>query len=178
MYKKIIRTNLIFTTLFVCLSIGLIAVQVDASWLTSYFESNPTSIEDLKSKWGEPANVVKMENGVEKLIFGPKDAEIGYTCFFVKDNRVIDRGITDSLEKPQVVAQSKGPELKSYMASYYKTHPMSVETLKAKYGEPLSNHDYDNGIKKLTFGPKDAEVGYTYFLIKDGVVVDQNVTGN
>jgi len=97
MYKKIIRTNLIFTALFVTLFFSLIAVQIDTSWLASYFESHPTSVEDLKSKWGEPVSVVKMNNGVEKYIFGPKDPDIGYTCFFIKENKVINRGVTDNL---------------------------------------------------------------------------------
>jgi hypothetical protein len=48
---------------------------------------------------------------------------------------------------------------------------------KAQHGNYISNHDYDNGTKVLTFGPKDPETGYTYFLVKDGMVIDQNVTG-
>ncbi|MCP4672740.1 MAG: hypothetical protein GY857_15705, partial [Desulfobacula sp.] len=101
-----------------------------------------------------------------------------YTYFLVKDGMVLDRNITDTLGKSSMAKKSTGPVAEGLMANYYKSHPMTVDELKAKWGKHVSNHDYDNGIKKLTFGPEDPEIGYTYFLIKDGMVVDKNCTGS
>lgn len=90
--------------------------------------------------------------------------------------QVIDRGITEDDGKENVSRTGKDPEPMGLMASYYKTHPMTVDELTRKWGMPVSSYDYSNGIKKLVFGPKCPEIGYTYFLIKDGMVVDYNIT--
>lgn len=178
MNTKTIKITLIFTAFCIALSVSLLSFDSNAeTWMAKHYKKNPMSLEELKSNWGEPANTVTLANGVQKMIFGPKDKETGYTYFLVKDSQVIDRGITSSLEKT-VAKQSSGPVAKGWMANYYKKNPMTIEALKAKYGTPISNHDYANGIKKLTFGPKDPEIGYVYFLVKDGMVVDQKVTGN
>ncbi|MCD4721388.1 MAG: hypothetical protein K8S13_16235 [Desulfobacula sp.] len=71
-----------------------------------------------------------------------------------------------------------GQALASWMASYYKTHPMSTDQLRDSWGKPVNVIQMDNGVEKMIFGPKDVVIGYTYFLIKDGIVVDKNVTGN
>jgi len=178
MYKKIIRTNLIFTAMFVSLFINLIPFDANASWMSSYYKDNPTSIEDLKSEWGEPANVVQKKDGVIKMIYGPKITDIGYTCFFIKDNMVIDKGVTDSLEKPTTASNKKAHAFNSWMAKHYRKNPMSVDKLKEKYGEPLRSQDYDDGVQKLTFGPKIADIGYTTFFIQNGMVVDKGVSDN
>jgi len=90
--------------------------------------------------------------------------------------QVIDRGTTMDDGKVTVSRTGKDPEPCSLMGNYYKTHPMTVDELTRKWGTPVSSYDYSNGIKKLVFGPKDVEIGYTYFLIKDGMVVDYNIT--
>lgn len=134
------------------------------------------SIDEIKARWGEPASVVKMDDGVEKMIFGPKiPAAGGYAFYKVKDGQVIESGICGSLEKGEKAApKTEQVALTGTMTSrYYETHPTSVEELKGQWGEPISNHDYDNGVKKLTFGPKLPDAGYAYFIVKDGMVVDR-----
>ncbi len=148
------------------------------TWMAKYYEKKPMSLDQLTADYGTPLNTVEMEDGVKKMVFGPKDAMIGYTYFMVKDKMVIDKNYTDTLGKKNTEVKYAGPTPKNMMANYYKSNTMTVDELKAKWGNPVSNHDYDNGIKKLTFGPKDSEVGYTYFLIKDGMVVDKNYTGS
>lgn len=259
MTKKTCKTTLFFTAFIFTLSVSLLSFNANAeTWMARYYKKNPMSVQDLKSDWGEPENIVTKENGVQKMIFGPKDVEIGYTYFLVQNGQIIDRGTTNSLEKNAVAktkgpvakgsmaqyyqtnpvseknlveklgkpagsctyengvtrlyygpkdpeigyttylvkngmiidknhsmimdknqnqSEYQGPEARGWMANYYKTHPMTLEQLKTRYGTPISNHDYPNGVKKLTFGPKDAEIGYTYFLVKDGMVIDKNVTG-
>jgi hypothetical protein len=176
MNKKITKTSLLISVFVFSLLIS-IPGQALAGWLASYYKTHPMSTEQLKASWGEPVNVIEMSNGVEKMIFGPKDVEIGYTYFLTRNGQVIDKGVTDDAGKKPVFQAEKGPEPKGLMAEYYKSNPMSVDELKARWGNPISSHDYENGIKKLTFGPRDPEIGYTYFLIKDGMVVDKNITG-
>lgn len=177
MNKEIAKTSLMIAVFCLAISIS-IPGQALASWMASYYKTHPMSTDQLRDSWGKPVNVIKIENGVEKMIFGPKDVVIGYTYFLTRNGQVIDRGVTDTADKKAVSKANKGPEPKGIMANYYKSNPVSINELKAKWGNPISNHDYENGIKKLMFGPKDPEIGYTYFLIKDGIVIDKNVTGN
>jgi hypothetical protein len=172
--KKSIYASIIFIgMLFVA---GTVAQA--QTWMAKYYEKNPMSLDQLTVDYGSPLNTIEMEDGVKKMIFGPKDCMIGYTYFLIKDGMVVDKNITDSLGKKDKKTKYAGPTPKSIMANYYKKSPLTIAELKAQWGNPVSNHDYDNGIKKLTFGPKIPEIGYTYFLIKDGMVVDKNCTGN
>lgn len=148
------------------------------TWMARYYEKHPMSLDQLTAGYGTPLNIVEMEDGVKKMVFGPKDVMIGYTYFLVKDGMVIDRNCTNSLGKKHKVIKYAGPTPTGIMANYYKSHPMTLDELTAKWGNPVSSHDYDNGIEKLTFGPKLPEIGYTYFLVKDGMVVDKNCTGS
>jgi len=148
------------------------------TWMAGYYEKNPMTLDQLTADYGSPLNTIEMTDGVTKMIFGPKDVMVGYTYFLIKDGMVIDKNVTDTLGKKAKTQKYAGPTPKGFMANYYKSNPMTVDELKAKWGEPVSNHDYDNGIKKLTFGSKDAMVGYTYFLVKDGMVVNKNCTGS
>jgi hypothetical protein len=175
MKKSIVKTNLLIAVFCFSMSMGLPG-QAMATWLESYYKTHPMSADQLKASWGEPVNVIKMAGGVEKLIFGPKDVEVGYTYFLTRAGRVIDRGTTEDDGIENVSRTGKDPEPCSLMGNYYKTHPMTMDELTAKWGTPVSSYDYNNGIKKLVFGPKDVVIGYTYFLIKDGMVVDYNVT--
>lgn len=175
MKKSIAKTNLIIAIFCFSMSMGLPG-QAMAGWLETYYKTHPMTVDQLKASWGEPVNIVKMDGGVEKMIFGPKYPEIGYTYFLTKAGQVIDRGNTEDDGKENVSRTGKDPEPMGLMANYYKTHPMTVDDLTAKWGTPVSSHDYSNGIKKLVFGPKYPEIGYTYFLIKDGMVVDYNIT--
>jgi hypothetical protein len=147
------------------------------TFMANYYKSNPMSVEALTAKWGKSASNIDYDNGITKMTFGPKHPEVGYIYFLIKDGMVVDKNSTDTLEKKSETVKYAGPTPKTLMANYYKSNPMSVDELTAKWGNPVSNHEYDNGIKKLTFGPKDVMVGYTYFLTKDGMVVDKNVTG-
>ncbi|NOX33600.1 MAG: hypothetical protein GXP56_07660 [Deltaproteobacteria bacterium] len=177
MKKNMVKTSLMIAVF--CFSMAIsIPGQANAGWLASYYKTNPMTADQLKASYGEPVNVIKMDDGAEKMIFGPKDPEIGYTYFLTRNGRVIDRGTTDDTGSKKASGIKNNPEPRGLMADYYNANPLTVDELKARWGNPVSNHDYDNGIKKLTFGPKDPEIGYTYFLIKDGMVVDKNITGS
>ena len=174
MKKKLTKASLMVA--ICCFSISMtLPGQAKAGWLQKQYKAHPVSVDQLDASWGTPVNVITIAKGVEKRIYGPKDVVIGYTYFITDNGQVIDRGVTGSTEKQ--AAKAAGPVAKGHMANYYAAHPVTVDELKAEWGSYISNHDYDNGIKKLTFGPKDPEVGYTYFLVKDGMVIDKKVTG-
>lgn len=145
--------------------------------MAEFYASHPVSVNELKDGWGAPAAVCDYKNGVTKMTYGPKDIVVGYTYFLVKDGKVIDKNHTSKLEKNRIAKTCEEPKTSSLMAKHYAENPISMEELKAKLGQPISNHDYPNGVKKLTYGPKDPEIGYTYYIVKDGKVIDQNVTG-
>ncbi len=69
-------------------------------------------------------------------------------------------------------------QAQTWMARYYEKNPMSLDQLTADYGTPLNTIEMEDGVKKMVFGPKDVMIGYTYFLVKDGMVVDKNCTGS
>jgi hypothetical protein len=145
--------------------------------MANYYKANPLSVKELEEEMGAPVQTCSYVNGSQKLFYGPKDVVAGYNYFLVKDGMVIDKNVSGTLESNEIAVAYAGPEAKGRMAAYYASNPMTVDELRAKWGKHISNHDYDNGIKVLTFGPKDPEVGYTYFLVKDGMVIDKNVTG-
>ncbi len=171
------KTTLYIATLATGLMLIMGTTAQAQSWLARYYEKNPTSLASIKAAYGEPLNVIALEDGVQKMIFGPKDVEMGYTYFLIKDNqRVIDKGMCDSLEKQPKKIVFPDPEPEGILARYYSRHPMTVAQLKARWGEPIRVHEYDNGVTKMVFGPETAELGCTYFLIKDGMVADRNTT--
>ena len=171
---KKMKITLGVTAFIFVLTVSLLSFQAHAGWMVSYYKNNPMTVEELKSNWGEPANIVSMENGVEKMVFGPKDVMIGYTYFLVKEGMVINRGTTDSLGKSSVSKAKSGPVAKTFMGNYYKANPVSEDALRAQLGKPVAAYTYENGITRLYYGPKDVEIGYTTYLIKDGMVIDKN----
>ncbi|MCP3926553.1 MAG: hypothetical protein GY714_28670 [Desulfobacterales bacterium] len=54
----------------------------------------------------------------------------------------------------------------------------SLKTLEAKWGTPKSVKELANGVERRIYGEKDVVVGYFYFLIKDGEVVDRGTIEN
>jgi hypothetical protein len=173
--KDIIMKKSVYTSIIIIGILFFIGTIAQAqTWMAKYYEKNPMTLDQVTAIHGSPLNTIEMEGDVKKMIFGPKVSELGYTYFLIKDGMVLDKNHTSTLGKKKEVVKYAGPTPKTIMNNYYKSNPMTVAELKAKWGTPVSNHDYDNGIKKLTFGPKVSEIGYTYFLVKDGMVVDKN----
>ncbi len=173
MNKKTVKTSLMITACCFFLTISL-AGQATASWLTSYYQNHPTTSEQLEASYGQPVSIIQNTDDTEKRIYGPKDVMVGYTFFILKDNLVIDKGVTDTLG--QMPKAAINPEASGHMASYYNANPLSADDLKRKMGSPVETCSYDNGTQKLFYGPKDVVTGYTYYLIKDGMVVDKNTS--
>ncbi|MCP4672100.1 MAG: hypothetical protein GY857_12420, partial [Desulfobacula sp.] len=86
------------------------------TWMARYYEKNPMGLDQLTTDYGSPLNTIEMEDGVKKMIFGPKDVMIGYTYFLVKDGMVLDRNITDTLGKSSMAKKSTGPVAEGLMA--------------------------------------------------------------
>jgi hypothetical protein len=54
----------------------------------------------------------------------------------------------------------------------------SLSSLETKWGAPKSVKVLSNGVEKRVYGEKDVEIGYFYFLIKDGEVTGRGTTQN
>lgn len=53
----------------------------------------------------------------------------------------------------------------------------SVKSLDMGWGKPVSVIMLAGGVEKRVYGPVDVEVGYSYFLIKNGRVIEKGYTG-
>ena len=65
--------------------------------MANFYASNPTTVSDLKSKWGNPIHSQSYDNGIARLTFGPYDSVIGYTTFLTKNGVVVDKNFTGSV---------------------------------------------------------------------------------
>lgn len=249
--KAITKALFTITTLVLFLGVNLVSAE---TFVQSYYKNNPTSLETLEAKWGNPVSVKAIGDDIEMRVYGEKDVEIGYNYFIVKDGIVKDRGVTKSIGKKPI--EAKGPKFSGWMPEFYKTthrtveqmvakfgepvqattypngmerivfgpieqgmygfvivlngrvldagptelqavhndkeelkvspfmtnwykkHPKSVAFVTEKWGKPVSVRDYKNGMKRMVFGPKDAELGYQFFITKDGQVIDRGVTNS
>ncbi|MCP3923864.1 MAG: hypothetical protein GY714_14900 [Desulfobacterales bacterium] len=139
--------------------------------MSSYFKTNKTKVADLTAKYGEPVNKSTYDNGMERLVYGPADAEAGYNVFVVMNGTVIDQGRTNILVED--AKEVDGPYVSPFMANWYKNHPKNLAFLNKKYGKAVSVKEYKNGLKKMVFGSKDSETGYNFFIIKNEQVIDR-----
>ena len=56
---------------------------------SSYYQNNPTTVEQLVQKWGKPDKVVKSEAGIEKYVYKYTGFGSDEMQFIVKDGRVV-----------------------------------------------------------------------------------------
>lgn len=54
-----------------------------------YYQDNPTTVEQLIDTWGNPAQVIKSEDGTEKYVFKVRAIENDVIRFIVKDGKVV-----------------------------------------------------------------------------------------
>jgi hypothetical protein len=144
--------------------------------MSSYYKSKKTTVADLNAKFGKVVNKSTYANGMERVVFGPADAEVGYNVFVTMNGSVVDQGTTNILVKDAIEVDA--PKVSPFMTNWYKNHPKSVSFLNAKWGKPVSVKEYKNGMKKMVFGSKDSETGYNFFITKDGQVIDRGFTNS
>ncbi len=56
---------------------------------THYYANHPTTVQQLISTWGKPAQVIKYENGVEKYVFKIRAIENDEIRFVVRNGKVV-----------------------------------------------------------------------------------------
>ncbi len=149
---------------------------VASGLMASYYKNNTVAKKDLVAKYSAPVSEKTFKNGVERVVFGPKDSTIGYLSFLVKDGNVISAGTTDSADKSMVVAAKTERKSNSLTAKYYTNNNVTVKDIESNWGAPQKVEKLDNGTEKRVYGPKDSMIGYQYFLSLDGKVVDRGVT--
>ncbi|MCP3922601.1 MAG: hypothetical protein GY714_08460 [Desulfobacterales bacterium] len=158
----------------VALLIGVSSASAYESRIQKYFKSNPTTVKQLEMKWGDAVSVHVISEGLEKRIYGEKDAEIGYTYFIVKDGIVIDQGVTPSLY--QKAKKATKPHLSRLMSVYYKKNNVTLKSRIKKYGKPLSTTTFPNGMKRVIFNYGDAQTGKKFFISHNGRILDAGMT--
>jgi hypothetical protein len=142
--------------------------------VSSYFKRNKRTVQDMIKKYGEPVSKKIYPNGMERVVFGPSDSEVGFRYYVTLNGRILDGGLTSYNSK---IAEDKdAPKVSQFMTKWYKKHPKSVVYITKKWGQPISVKEYKNGMKKMVFGPKDAVMGYNFFITKDGKVIDRGIT--
>ncbi|MCP4162028.1 MAG: hypothetical protein GY760_18300 [Deltaproteobacteria bacterium] len=144
-----------------------------SGWMPEYYKSTKKTVSDIISEYEEPIYSKTYANGMEKFVFGPIEQDT-FAYIISLNGRVLDAGTIENFHVHK--AEKKELKVSPFMSSWYKKHPKSVAFITKKWGKPLSVKKYKNGLKKMVFGPKDAEMGYQFFITKDGQVVDRGVT--
>lgn len=94
--KKIV--SLLTIAAFTCVAMATFqpALAADTSadidqmgGFTRYYETHPTTVDQLIATWGKPAQVIPCENGAEKYVFKVKAFGNDEIRFLVKDGRVV-----------------------------------------------------------------------------------------
>jgi hypothetical protein len=141
-----------------------------------YWAKNPTSIESLM---GKPVSTRHLPDGAVEMFYkyaGTQD--IGCRYFLVKDGKIIASGTTSTpLSDPKEVVKIE-PKTHHLSKLYYQNHPMSVAAMEATWGKPVQIKKFDNGTEERLYkyaGTQD--IGYRFFLIKDGMIVASGTQG-
>jgi len=127
---------------------------------------NASPIRELESTWGNPAEVVKMENGMEKRYYKYGNTmDLGYRVFLIKGNEVTDLGLTSSIDKNKEAIKTAGIPVVEWTKSYWASHPTNVE---AVFGKPSAIRKLDNGMVEYYYL---TSITYQFFLTKGGIIV-------
>lgn len=64
------------------------------SWSNeAYYADNPMTTDELVARWGQPAKVVKMEDGSEKWTVGTNCNGASDLHYVIKDGKVVKSGV-------------------------------------------------------------------------------------
>ncbi len=140
-----------------------------------YWANHPTPAESL----GTPTSTRHLPDGSTELFYKYQGAaDIGNRYYIVKDGKIVASGTTSrALADPQketVVA----PRAVSASANYYQNNQMTLQTIEATWGKPVEVKTLDNGTEKRFYRYANTQtMGYRYFVIKDGKVIESGTEG-
>jgi len=141
-----------------------------------YWTNHPTRVEDFM---GKPESARELADGAVEMFYKYAGAQdIGYRYFLVKDGKIIASGTTAAaLSDPKEEAKN-APKTMYVSQAYYRNHPTSIESVEATWGKPVQVKTFANGTEERLYkyaGTQD--IGYRFFLIKDGKVMASGTQG-
>jgi hypothetical protein len=144
-----------------------------ATWGLHPASGHAMTLQDLDKTWGKPAVVVKAD-GIEKRYYKYQNTmDVGYRVFSIQGNEVIDGGLTGSA--PQIAAaKPAGLPVSQMSKNFWSSHPTAVESI---MGKPDSMRKLDDGSVEMFYKyAGTSDIGYRYFLVKDGQIVASGTT--
>jgi len=140
-----------------------------------YWASHPTTADSL----GKPTSIRHLPDGSVEMFYKYDGAGfIGSRYYVVKDGKVVASGTTDSALADPKKATNVAPRPVSASAGYYQNHQTTVQAIEATWGKPVTVKTLDNGTEKRFYRYSNTQtMGYRYFVIKDGKVIESGTEG-
>ncbi|MFO7714158.1 hypothetical protein [Desulfosarcina sp.] len=148
----------------------------------AFYANNRTTVAHIDSTWGEPLRVKDMSDGTQVRVYAIQDpyTDFNFRKFIVKDGIVVASRISPEkgFSSPPGQSETCCIEINELSNRYYRNHPMSLESVKQVWGEPVLIEKDDNGLEKWVYElkmPVDAGFSFRFFVIDDGMVVSSGV---
>jgi hypothetical protein len=141
-----------------------------------YWANHPTRVEDLM---GQPVSTRQLPDGAVEMFYKITGApDIGHRYFLVKDGKIVASGTTAAaLSDPKAVVKN-APKTIDRSKDYYQNHGTAVETVEVTWGKPVQVKKFDNGTEERLYKYMSTQdMGYRFFLFKDGKVVASGTQG-
>jgi hypothetical protein len=172
MKKKQIGAGIVMGS---CLLILLVGCSDSLS--RSFYTHHPRNLQSVEQAWGQPVNVVPLDNGIEKRTYSVQTpyTDLKYRYFLFKNGRVLASGITDT---GPAASHEKAIETVAFAPSdlskaFYKHHPTTVVHLNRTWGAPICVEDAEDGNQYRVYAIDTpyADFSYRKFVVKDNRVV-------
>jgi hypothetical protein len=135
-----------------------------------YYQNHPTTAQEVDATWGKAVAVRTLEDGSQERYYKYQNTmDLGYRCFWVKNDKVVACAIARVIAIPE-----KKAELKGVPVNFVKeTGVETIAEVEQTWGRPVS-------VKKLANGTEERYYKYgntmmsdlkAMFLFKDGKVV-------
>lgn len=172
MKKKQIVTGIIMGSCLLFLLSGC-----SDSLSRSFYTHHPRNLQSVEQVWGQPVNVVTLDNGIEKRTYAIQSpyTDLKYRYFLFKNDKVLASGITDT---GPVAAHEEVPASVAFAPSdlskaFYARHPTTVAHLDQTWGAPICVEDADDGNQYRVYAIDTpyADFRYRKFVVKGDRVV-------
>jgi hypothetical protein len=143
----------------------------------SFYTHHPRTLQAVEKVWGQPVNVVPLNNGIEKRTYAIQSpyTDLKYRYFLFKNDKVLASGITDT---GPVAAHEKAPASVAFAPSdlskaFYDRHPTTVAHLDQTWGTPICVEDAEDGNQYRVYAVDVpyADFRYRKFVVKNARVV-------
>ncbi len=148
-----------------------------------FYEKHHRKADQMLKAWGDPVDVIKLENGTEKRIYEFENQFTGtaYRYFIIDaDGNVVASGMSDTLPAAQNKNQHlfKGFEVVECSDKFYQKHPQSTQKLQQDWGKPLVVEKFEDNLEKWIYEYPNFVTGiaYRFFIVQNGMVKCSGIT--